>query len=220
MPYFIHNTLRWKYSLTVRLLVLLLLINTVASACDTDFSTDEHKADGTRKLSQRQLSASDTTAARRSTARKPATITLLGNPFVANISQSNSLSSYFNCINDDFTLDADPIENRHKSSVTDTIYTIRFGESVIEFYAPSQTGELLIQVADIQNNSIILRHNMRVGMSQAELLGKLKSQVQDINVVQTPGEVIASNKEGAPIALRFFLKNGKVNRIRYDGYVD
>ncbi|MCC9135647.1 hypothetical protein ACFSKU_12940 [Pontibacter silvestris] len=218
MSDFTHNTLRWKYSLTVRLLVLLLLINTVASACNTDSPTDEHETDVTRERNQKQLASSDTTAARRATRHKPTTIALLGNPFVANASQSNSLSSYFNCINDDFTLDADPIENRHRSSVTDTIYTIRFGSSLIEFYAPSQTGQLLIQVADIQNNSIVLRNNMRVGMSHAELLGKLRTQ--EIVVTQNPNEVIASNKDGAPTSLRFFLKNGKVSRIRYDGYVD
>ncbi|MDX5437595.1 MAG: hypothetical protein LPK03_10395 [Pontibacter sp.] len=215
MFYRLSSSLRPFYSLSVRLLVLLLLVHTIASACTTD-STTEEEADMPHE--RRSASEPDTTSVRRT--REPATISLLGNPFVANRQQSRELTTYFDRINADFTVDADAIENRHKQGVTDTIYTIRFGDSVMEFYAPTQTGDLLLQVADIQSPAITLRNNLRVGMSQAELMNRLKSQASDIKVTQTASEVIATNKEGAPATLRFYLQKGKVSRILYDGYVD
>lgn len=160
----------------------------------------------------------DTTSTRKNAV--PTTVSLLGNPFVANRSKGNFLSSYYDRINSDFTIDADPIENRHRSTITDTVFTIRFGSSMLEFYAPSQTGDLLLQVADIRNSDITLRNNLRVGMSQAELMSKLKAFGKDIKVNQTSNEVVAYSHEGAPTSLHFYLKNGKVSRILYEGYVD
>ncbi|MBC5993199.1 hypothetical protein [Pontibacter cellulosilyticus] len=206
---------RWKYSLALRLMILLFLVNTFASACTSDSTTD---GENDMPRERETTVEADTTSTRRNAA--PTTVSLLGNPFVANRSKGNFLSSYYDRINTDFTIDADPIENIHRSTVTDTIFTIRFGNSMMEFYAPSQTGDLLLQVADIKNSDITLRNNMRVGMSQAELMSKLKTFGKDIRITQNPNEVIASGYEGAPTTLHFFLKNGKVSRILYEGYVD
>lgn len=203
----------FRHQLKVRLLVLLLLANTIASACTSDNASEEQQS---TPEEQRVVALPDTTAI-----HKPATtLSVLGNPFVASKVKSNALDTYFNQINADFTLDADPIENRHKPTVTDTIYTLRFGSSMMEFYAPSQSGDLLLQVADIQSNDIAMRHNIRVGMTQAELMNKLKSLGQEIKINQNTNEITASNKEGAPASLHFYLKSGKVNRILYEGYVD
>lgn len=210
LPYISNH---FRHSLAVRLLVLLLLVNTIASACTSDTASEEQQS---APEEQRVIATPDTTAT-----RKPATtLSVLGNPFVANKSQSNILDTYFDQINADFTLDADPIENMHKPSITDTIYTIRFGGSMMEFYAPTQSGDLLLQVADIQSPAISMRHNIRVGMTQAELMNRLKNLGKDIKINQTTNEITASNREGAPASLHFYLKSGKVNRIRYEGYVD
>jgi hypothetical protein len=211
----VFNSICCKYSLSVRLLALLLLVSSVASACSTDPAGSEEEDLPLERETNNPKA--DTTAARR-TNKQPATFDLLGNPFVASRTQSNSLSTYYDRINTDFTIDASAVENIHQPEITDTIYTIRFGNSVVEFYAPSQTGELLLQVADIRNSNITLRNNLRVGMSQAELMGKLRPH--HLRVQQTPTEIVASNLEGAPNALRFYLKNGKVSRIRYEGYID
>ncbi|WP_439881591.1 hypothetical protein ACSX1A_00240 [Pontibacter sp. MBLB2868] len=216
MPIPRHIIHRCRYSLAVRLLVLLLLVNSFAAACTSDSASEEQN-----DVPEEHETAlePDTTSTRRNSIAS-ATFSVLSNPFVENRSKSNHLESYFDRINADFTLDADPIENRHKSQVTDTVYTIRFGKSMIEFYAPTQSGELLLQVADIQSNDVVLRHNMRVGMTQAELMGKLKSLGHEVVINQTPTEIVAYNRDGAPISLHFYLKSGKVNRIRYEGYVD
>ncbi|ARS33987.1 hypothetical protein [Pontibacter actiniarum] len=215
MFYRLNSSLRHKYSLTLRLLVLLLLVHTIASACSTDSTADE-ETDMPRE--RRTAASPDTLAASRSLER--ATTSLLGNPFVANRQQSNNLSTYFDRIDADFTVDADAIENLHNPDVTDTIYTIRFGNSMMEFYAPTHSGDLHLQAADIRSASVSLRNNLRVGMSQAELMKSLKGQGSDIRIMQTPNEIVASNREGAPITLHFYLQKGKVSRIKYDGYVD
>ncbi|MDO6389703.1 hypothetical protein Q4E40_06165 [Pontibacter sp. BT731] len=207
---------RYRYSLSVRLLVLLLLISTTAGACSSE-GTHEEQTEEPRERSRKQMEP-DTLLARRQPSGPPSTIDFLGNPFLSDYRQSKKLDAYFARINADFTLDADPVENMHRPAITDTIYTIRFGESVIELYAPSQTGDLLLQVADIRNAGIALRNNMKVGMGQPELMTKLKNF--DVRILQTNSEIVATSVEGAPISLRFFLKNGKVNRIRYEGYVD
>ena len=206
---------RWKYSLTIRLIILLFLVNTFAAACTSDPTSEEQND---VPLEREVALEADTTSTKRNAA--PTTVSLLGNPFVANRIKSNFLSSYYDRINSDFTVDADPIENLHRASVTDTIFTIRFGNSMMEFYAPSQTGDLLLQTADIRNGDITLRNNMRVGMSQAELMSKLKAFGKDIRIIQNPNKIVASSHEGAPTSLQFFLKNGKVSRILYEGYVD
>lgn len=217
MLYLFSLSLRHRYSLAVRLLVLLLLITTTAGACSSDTSQEEQLSDPRER--KRQNIEPDTMLARRQPASSAAAnIDFLGNPFLSDYLQSKKLDAYFARISTDFTLDADPIENTHRPAITDTIYTIRFGESVIELYAPSQTGELLLQVADIRNTGIALRSNMKVGMSQPELMTKLKNF--DVRILQTNSEVVATSVEGAPSSLRFFMKNGKVNRIRYEGYVD
>jgi len=209
----LYNSLNIHYALSVRLLALMLLVSTVAAACTTDVPADDENASPENKDS-----ASDTTAVKTSINIAPATIEFLGNPFVASRSQSNSLSTYYDKIQDDFTIDADAIENLHRAAVTDTIYTIRFGDSMLEFYAPTQTGELHLQMADIRDSSISMRNNIKVGISQADLMGKLR--VQNLLTQQTQHEVIARNREGAPSLLHFYLKNGKVSRILYEGYID
>lgn len=206
-----------QYSLAVRLMLLLLLVNTFATACNSEGAYDERND----KPNERSRAlAPDTASVRRRATAETATLPLLGNPFVASRSQSNSLSTYFDRINTNFTLDADAIENRHRPAVTDTIFTIRFGNSMMEFYAPSRTGELLLQVADIQSGAIKLRDNLRVGMPQAELISRLKANGRDMIITQTGNHIAASNQEGAPSTLHFHLKNGKVSRILYEGYVD
>ncbi|NDK57092.1 hypothetical protein [Pontibacter fetidus] len=204
------NSFNYRYALSLRLLALLFFVHSVATACTTEQPQDEEEAPTTRQ-------PIDTTAVK-TTRRAATTIDFLGNPFIASIAQSNSLSAYFDKIQDDFWVDADAIENLHRSDVTDTIYTIRFGNSKLELYAPTQSGKLLLQVADIRNSSITLRNNLRVGMSQEELTGKLKAQ--NVHLQQSPEKIVASTKDGAPIHLYFFLKNGKVSRIFYEGYVD
>ncbi|WP_162052848.1 hypothetical protein [Pontibacter pamirensis] len=211
-----YSSLRYTHSLSVRLMLLLLFVNTFAVACSSDTATEEEDY----LAEERSRTAITDTASVRRTPAAPVTVSLLSNPFVANRSQSNSLSTYIERIDADLTLDADAIENRHRRDVTDTIFTIRFGNSMMEFYAPSQSGELLLQVADIQSPDITLRNNLRVGMSQAELLNRLKAQGKELDITQSNNEIIASNHEGAPMSLHFHLKNGKVNRIRYEGYVD
>jgi hypothetical protein len=206
-------SLNIRYALTVRLLALLLLVNTVASACSSDRSAEEDNSN-----SDNRDIVADTTGVQPVYSAAPSTITFLGNPFVASRIQSNSLSTYFDKIQDSFTLDADPIENIHRTSITDTIYTIQFGSSVMEFYAPTQSGELLLQLADIRDNSISLRNNIAVGISQAELVTKLRAQ--NLKVRQSQNEITAIAKDGAPTSLQFYLKNGKVSRILYEGYVD
>ncbi|WP_161888802.1 hypothetical protein [Pontibacter russatus] len=208
---------RYTCSLSIRLMLLLLLANVFTTACSADLGSEER--DGMPE--ERRLSFSDTTSARRRAPDGPAaSATLLGNPFVASLSQGNSLSTYFDRISTDFTVDADAIQNRHKPSLTDTIFTIRFGNSMMEFYAPSQSGELLLQVADIQANDITLRHNLRVGMPETELLNRLKGQGDDIVITHGGDRILAAAREGAPASLLFHLRNGKVSRIHYEGYVD
>lgn len=216
MPILRYISHRCRYSLTVRLLILLLLVNSIASACTSDNASEEQND----MPKERQTALEPDTASVRRSTKAPATVSMLGNPFVANRSKSNELESYFERINADFTVDADPIENRHKSNVTDTVYTIRFGNSMMEFYAPTLSGDLLLQVADIKSSDIVLRNNLRVGMTQAELMNQLKALGQEVRINSTPTEIVASNREGAPISLHFYLKGGKVNRIRYEGYVD
>jgi hypothetical protein len=216
MLYLFSLSLRHRYSLTVRLLVLLLLISNTAGACSSESAQHEQREQPQERTGQQ--AAPDTMLARRQPAGPPSTIDFLGNPFLSDYRQSKKLDAYFARISTDFTLDADPIENIHRPAVTDTIYSIRFGESLIELYAPTQTGELLLQVADIRNTGIALRNNMKVGMSQPELMNNLKNF--DVRILQTNTEIVATSLEGAPTSLRFYLKNGKVNRIRYEGYVD
>ena len=197
-----------RHALPLRLLVLLFFVQSVAAACSTEQTSQEAIT---------PVAAGDTTAVR-TTRRPTATVDFLGNPFIASVTQSNSLSAYFDKIRGDFWVEADPIENLHRPSVTDTIYTIRFGNSSLELYAPTQSGKLLLQVADIRNSSITLRNNLRVGMPQEELAARLKAQ--RVQLQQTPDKMVATTREGAPITMYFFLKNGKVSRILYEGYVD
>ncbi len=209
-----YNGICCRYSLTVRLLLLLWLICPLTGACS---SSSEQLDMPEERVKERSLP--DTMGARKPAGPgTPATVDLLENPFLSDRNQLRKLESYIARINADFTVEAAPIENIHEAGVSDTIYTINFGSSMLELYAPTQTGELLLQVADIRSNALTLRNNMRVGMSQAELMTKLRNY--DVRILQTNTEVVATNREGAPISLRFFLKNGKVSRIRYEGYVD
>ncbi|MCC9168737.1 hypothetical protein LN893_17975 [Pontibacter sp. XAAS-A31] len=197
------------------MLVLLLLISHFSVACGTDVSeTGTEKQQAIRRRGQ----TADTLSVKHITTGAPTSNDFLSNPFIIDSKQSRKLDAYFARINADFTVDANAIENLHKPSISDTIYTIRFGNSVLELYAPTQTGDLLLQLADIQNTGILLRNNMKIGMTQPELMVKLKTH--DVRIIQTTNEVVATNNEGAPISLHFYLKNGKVNRIRYNGYLD
>ncbi|TXK37575.1 hypothetical protein FVR03_15150 [Pontibacter qinzhouensis] len=212
---FLRNSHRCTYRPSVRLLLLLFLFSSFSGACSTNSA--EQEIDFKDNIADTRP---DTLKTRKSATKAPVQIDFLGNPFLADYDQSRKLDAYFARINSDFTVEAEPIPNIHKTQITDTIYIIRFGSSMIELYAPTQTGDLLLQVADIQGNGISLRNNMKVGMSQPELMNKLKNF--DVRILQTNAEIVATSisTDGAPAAIRFLLKNGKVSRIRYEGYVD
>lgn len=207
---------RFRCGLYARLLATLLLFLPLTGACSPTTERDEPE----ESLAENELRAErpDTLSVPKPRNAIPVSIDLLGNPFIADRLQGQKLEAYFARINADFTVDADPISNIHASTVTDTLFTIRFGDSVLELYAPTQTGDLLLQDADIRNTGITLRNNMKVGMTQPELMAKLRNH--DVRILQTLDEIVATSRDGAPIALRFYLKNGKVNRIRYEGYLD
>ncbi len=214
--YLLFNSWGCRCSLTARLFLLLLLLSPLTGACNSH--TPGQEEDELPPI--QQFRQPDTLATKASSPSATGTTELLENPFIADRGQGNKLEAYFVRISDNFTLDADPIENRHKPDISDTIYTIRFGDSVMELYAPSNTGDLHLQEADIRNSGITLRNNMKVGMSQPELMNKLKQKGNQTRILQTTNEVVVTTQEGAPVTLRFFLKNGKVNRIRYEAYLD
>lgn len=216
ISFLFYNSQSWRFSFLARLLVLVLLFSPFTGACNSYTPSEEE--DNMLMEQPRLALLPDTLATRTDKHLVPATYDLLGNPFIADRKQSNNLEAYFVRINADFTVDADPIENRHKADISDTVYTIRFGQSVLEFYSPAHTGDLHLQEADIRNTGITLRNNMKIGMSQPELMNKLK--LHNVRILQTTNEIVATTLEGAPIALRFYIKNGKVNRIRYEGYLD
>lgn len=213
---FIFARFSYRCSLYARLLALLFLLLPLTGACTSETEREELAEMPVENADRAERP--DTLSVRKPNSATPAALDLLGNPFVADRLQGQKLEAYFARINADFTVDADPIANTHRATVTDTLYTIRFGDSVLELYAPTQTGDLLLQDADIRNTGITLRNNMKVGMTQPELMAKLRNH--DVRILQTTNEIVATSRDGAPISLRFYLKNGKVNRIRYEGYLD
>lgn len=110
-----------------------------------------------------------------------------------------------------FTLEKKPIANRHVDNVIDTIVTRSYKNSEIESYKTSN-GKEMIQHAIISNPDFRFLNSVRVGSSQEELEKETGIDIRS--------NLLRIGNSTGNIVFNFKIKNGKIQEIIYDGYVD
>ena len=139
------------------------------------------------------------------------------NPFGVDEQELAPIPEYGRKINASVVVDKEATANRHYPETIDTIFTLQFDSSSIRFYYPALSERYMLFEATIKSPNISLKNNIRVGMSRSELL----DQVKDYKLfIKEEGDSIMIWSGVTDTSLTFKLKNGKVQRIQYDPYLD
>lgn len=151
----------------------------------------------------------------------------ISNPFadIQNLEAAKTDAPYIGSVEVPVRRVAKPEPNRHDSSLTDSIVTLRFeAGSHIELYRKTDSGEFLLLGADIRTPRCTLRDNIRVGMTESELQRTLSR----LMLVQTylPGRIEVEHPIVSSMLIFHMLEPEEgatepfVARIEYTGYVD
>ncbi|WP_154662125.1 hypothetical protein [Siansivirga zeaxanthinifaciens] len=101
-------------------------------------------------------------------------------------------------------------QNHHDKTVIDTIKTLTYDKSELEFYK-SATWEHIIG-GIIKNPEIVLSKSLKIGIQKSTLENKLKTKI-------TSDLVILGNLEQTSL-FTFHFENGILESIKFQGYFD
>lgn len=140
----------------------------------------------------------------------------LSDPFGVSLG-ARPVSAFRQKIQVPVSVEKEPTPNRHRPSQIDTIYHLQFDSSTVSLYQPAKAERYMFASADIKSPNIVLKDNIRVGMSRNELLNELseyKVYIQEQNnSIEVSGLIVETS-------LVFELQNGRVQRIKYNPYLD
>jgi hypothetical protein len=108
-----------------------------------------------------------------------------------------------------------PFRNVQDTTQTDTLMTVNFGTSSIEYYKVQADARGFIIGASIESNDVELKNGIRIGMTDREffaLFDELKGK-SDLH------SVMISTPEGLN-QTEFVFIDGKLSTVRYQSYFD
>jgi hypothetical protein len=109
------------------------------------------------------------------------------------------------------------VPNRHIPGVQDTLFTLYYPGLIAHLHRPGSSGEFLTD-AIVTSNRYLRYPAVGIGATHQQLQGALglPDEVPDSVYVYT----CHTDCMGAEEPVRFFLQNGRVQRIRFSYYVD
>lgn len=115
----------------------------------------------------------------------------------------------------DFSIAKRVFRNPQDSTRTDTLLTVTFGESSIDYYKLQSGGRGFIIGATIASNDVEFKKGIRIGMNDTDffaMFAELKGKT-DL------GTVVISTLEGLN-QTEFEFVGGKLSAVRYQSYFD
>jgi len=108
-----------------------------------------------------------------------------------------------------------PVQNLHDSTRTDTLVTVSFGPSVIEYYKVQADGSGFILETSIQSDDVKFKKGIRIGMSRTEFF----SLFEELEGKPDLKSVLISTMEGLSQS-EFVFVNDTLSTVRYQSYFD
>ena len=115
----------------------------------------------------------------------------------------------------DYKIDKKPITNLHDTTLTDTLMTVSFGKSMMEYYRPQSTENGLLIMADIHSDRVEFKKGIRIGMMEPEFVSLFEelSGKENLNLVRI------STFEGLTIT-EYLFENNKLTSVKFATYFD
>jgi hypothetical protein len=108
-----------------------------------------------------------------------------------------------------------PFRNVQDTTRTDTLVTVNFGTSSIDYYKMQADARGFIIGALIESNDVQLKKGIRIGMSEREFFALFHELKGKVNL----NSVMISTLEGLN-QTEFVFLNGKLSTVRYQSYFD
>jgi hypothetical protein len=108
-----------------------------------------------------------------------------------------------------------PFRNVQDTTQTDTLMTVNFGTSSIEYYKLQADAKGFIIGATIESNDVQLKKGIRIGMSDRDFSGLFDELKGKANL----NSIVVSTLEGLN-QTEFVFVNGKLSSVRYQSYFD
>ena len=108
-----------------------------------------------------------------------------------------------------------PFRNVQDTTQTDTLMTVNFGTSSIEYYKMQADARGFIIGASIESNDVELKKGIRIGMSDRDFFALF----DELNGKEKLSSVMISTLEGLN-QTEFVFLNGKLSAVRYQSYFD
>lgn len=129
-----------------------------------------------------------------------------GNPFTGDLPEILASIGKYDIFKKTF-------KNLHDSTAIDTLMTINFGTSAIEYFQGATTGFII--TADIESDKVEFKRGIRIGMPEAEF-NALFEELKDQENLQT---VTISTMEGLAYT-EFLFSKRTLTTIKYQSYFD
>ncbi|MEX2235541.1 MAG: hypothetical protein WD824_25505 [Cyclobacteriaceae bacterium] len=108
-----------------------------------------------------------------------------------------------------------PIANLHDSTLTDTLMTVNFGKSTMEYYRPQSSQNGLLISADIHSDKVEFKKGIRIGMT----LEEFSSLFEELRGKENLSLVRISTFEGLTNSEYLFVNN-KLTSVKFATYFD
>jgi hypothetical protein len=114
-----------------------------------------------------------------------------------------------------YEVDKKPVRNLHDSTQTDTLFTVKFGKSVMEYYQVRSNDNGLLIMADIQSDKVDFKKGIKIGMSATEF----SSLFGELNDRRNLSSVTISTLEGLT-KVDFLFSNDTLTSVNLQSYFD
>lgn len=115
----------------------------------------------------------------------------------------------------EYEVEKKAIKNLNDSTQTDTLFTVKFGKSVMEYYQVGSNDNGLLIMADIQSDKVEFKKGIRIGMSATEF----SSLFAELNDRRNLSSVTISTFEGLT-RVDFSFSNNTLTSVNLQSYFD
>lgn len=117
---------------------------------------------------------------------------------------------------DQYKISKKPVPNKFVKNQTDTLITIRKGNSYIRLYAVSQEDKYFYEAAEILDAFPVFQKSIRVGQSKQDIARVFPALAKTKTI---PDYIEISAGEGADF-LYLVFQNNKLKKVNYHPYLD
>jgi len=115
----------------------------------------------------------------------------------------------------EYEVDKKAVKNLNDSTQTDTLFTVKFGKSVMEYYQVRSNDNGLLIMADIKSDKVEFKKGIKIGMSATEF----SSLFGELNDRRNLSSVTISTLEGLT-KVDFLFSNDTLTSVNLQSYFE